>query len=187
VEALGRWDAIPATVTVWLPPPRVRAHARRCGNGSSTVERVGTGRRLTYSCTPYGPTSATPSSLSEDITAVRCPCTHEDATVRVQDMPWWPDCCKDRLGGRLLYSVAHHAPSRSSIARRACDSLLPWSIKGGRTPLPQGDRRPRYTTHDTRTTEPNTRQVALALQFSHNIFSHYTRDLEAPLPLPPCL
>jgi hypothetical protein len=77
VEALGRWDAIPATVTVWLPPPRVQAHARRCSNDSSTMEHIGTGRRFTYSCTPYGPTSAAPSSLSEDITAIRRPSTLE--------------------------------------------------------------------------------------------------------------
>jgi hypothetical protein len=28
---------------------------------------------------------------------------------------------------------------------------------------------------------------ALSLQLSHNISSHYIRDLEATLPLPPCL
>jgi hypothetical protein len=72
-EALGRWNAIPAAVTAWPPSPRVQAHARRCSNNSSTVKRVGTGRRLTCSCTPYGPTSAAPPSLSEDITTIRRP------------------------------------------------------------------------------------------------------------------
>jgi hypothetical protein len=57
--------------------PRVRAHARRCSNNSSTVKRVGKGRRFTYSCAPYGPTLAPPSSLSEDISTIRRPSTLE--------------------------------------------------------------------------------------------------------------
>jgi hypothetical protein len=57
--------------------PRVQVHARRCSSGSSTVERVGKGRHFTYSCTPYGPTSAAPSSLSKDITTIRRPSTLE--------------------------------------------------------------------------------------------------------------
>jgi hypothetical protein len=71
----------------WLPPSRVRTHAGRYGNSTSAVEHAGTGRRPTCHCAPYGPTSATPSSPSEDITAVRCPSTLEAATVRVQDTP----------------------------------------------------------------------------------------------------
>jgi hypothetical protein len=39
--------------------------------------------------------------------------------------------------------------------------------------------------HNTR--QNNTIHQALVLQFFHNIFSHFTRDLEATLPLPPCL
>jgi hypothetical protein len=55
------------------PPPCVQAHARRCSNNSGTAKRMRTGRRFNYPCTPYGPTSAAPSSPSEDITAIRCP------------------------------------------------------------------------------------------------------------------
>jgi hypothetical protein len=58
-------------------PARAQAHARRCSNNSSTVKRIGKGRRLTYSCTLYGPTSAPPSTLSEDIATIRRPSTLE--------------------------------------------------------------------------------------------------------------
>jgi hypothetical protein len=77
VEALGRWIAIPATVTTWLPYPHVQEHAWRCSNNSSPVKRVGKARRSVYPCTPYEPASAPPSSLSEDITAIRCSPTLE--------------------------------------------------------------------------------------------------------------
>jgi hypothetical protein len=51
------------------------------------VKRVGTGRRLTYSCTPYGPTSAAPSSLSEDITNLRHPSTLESPLFGYKVIP----------------------------------------------------------------------------------------------------
>jgi hypothetical protein len=57
--------------------PRVQAHTRRCSNNSSTVKHVGKGRRSTYSYTPHGPTSAPPSSLSEDIATIHRPSTLE--------------------------------------------------------------------------------------------------------------
>jgi hypothetical protein len=74
-------------LAAWLLSPRVQACAGRCGNNSSAVERAGTGSRLTCHSALYGLTSATPSSLPEDITAVRRPSTLEAATVRVQDTP----------------------------------------------------------------------------------------------------
>jgi hypothetical protein len=77
VEALGRWIAIPATVTAWPPYPRVQAHAGPCSNHSDTVKRVGKERRSAYPCTPYKLASAPPSSLPEDITAIRCSPTLE--------------------------------------------------------------------------------------------------------------
>jgi hypothetical protein len=69
------------------PVGRHPCHAGRCGNNSSTVGRAGMGRRLTCHCAPYGPTSAAPSSPSEDIAVVRCSSTLEAATVRVRDTP----------------------------------------------------------------------------------------------------
>jgi hypothetical protein len=72
---------------IWWPPPRVQPHAGHCGNSSGAMEHAGMGRRHTRHCTPYGSTSATPSSPPGDITTVRCTPTLEATTVRVQDMP----------------------------------------------------------------------------------------------------
>jgi hypothetical protein len=52
----------------------------------------------------------------------------------------------------------------------------PWSIKGEASPQPRGERR-----------EFKATPCALTLLLSHDIFSHRSRDLEATLPLPPCL
>jgi predicted dienelactone hydrolase len=41
------------------------------------LQHCETGRRFTYSCTPYGPASAAPSSPSENITTLRRPSTLE--------------------------------------------------------------------------------------------------------------
>jgi hypothetical protein len=68
-------------------PRAYKLHSGRCGNGSGAAERTGTGRRLVCHHAPYGPTSAAPSSLSEDITAIHRPSTLESATVRVRDRP----------------------------------------------------------------------------------------------------
>jgi hypothetical protein len=82
--------------------PRVQAHARRCSNDSSTMKRVGKGRRLTYSCAPYRPTSAPPSSLSEDIAIICRPSTLEPP-----------------LFG---YKVGHHGKTAARIVRTAAHS-----------------------------------------------------------------
>jgi hypothetical protein len=50
--------------------------------------------------------------------------------------------------------------------------------------MPQGTDDDGHTQQNTTRDKPH---HTLALQFSHNIFSHYTRDLEATLPLPPRL
>jgi hypothetical protein len=99
--------------TAWLLPPRVRAHVGHCGNNSSTVERAGTGRHLTCHCASYGPMSATPSSLSEGITAVRCPSPSKPLLFGYKIRH------DDRIAARIAradaYStnIAHHAPSYS--------------------------------------------------------------------------
>jgi hypothetical protein len=179
VEALGRWTAIPATVTAWPPYPRVQAHAGRCSNHSTTVKHIGKEGRSARPCTPYQPSSAPPSKPIGGRHHQLLPSYPRTATVRVRSRPSWPDRCEDRSDGRPLYSIARRAPPRSWIARRACNSLPPWPIKGEASPQPRGEdeggqRRTLHTPH-------------LHFSFSHNIFSHSSRDLEATLPLPPCL
>jgi hypothetical protein len=101
VEALGRWIAIPATVTAWPLYPRVQAHAWRCSNNLNTVERVGKGRRSTYSCAPYRPASAPPSSLSEDTTAIRCSPTLEPPLFGYKIGH------DDQIAARIVRTAAH--------------------------------------------------------------------------------
>jgi hypothetical protein len=45
----------------------------------------------------------------------------------------------DHPDGRPLYTVARRAPTRSQVARRACNSPPPWPIKGEASPQPRGD------------------------------------------------
>jgi hypothetical protein len=62
----------------------------------------------------------------------------------------------------LPHSTSHSLTKL--IARHACDSLSPWSIKGGRTPLPQGTGTEDGTQTRHNTTRDRLRH-ALALQF----------------------
>jgi hypothetical protein len=101
VEALGGRNAIPATVTAWQPSPCAQAHARRCSNNSGTVKHIGTRRRFTYPCTPYGPTSAALSSLSKDITAIRCPPTLEPPLLGYKIGH------DGRIDARIVWTTAH--------------------------------------------------------------------------------
>jgi hypothetical protein len=45
----------------------------------------------------------------------------------------------DHPDDRPLYTVARRAPTRSQVARRACNSPPPWPIKGEASPQPRGD------------------------------------------------
>jgi hypothetical protein len=101
VEALGRWTAIPATVTAWPPYPRVQEHAWRCSNNSNSVKHVGKERRSAYSCTPYEPASAPPSSLSKDITAIRCSPTLEPPLFGYKMGH------DDQIAARIVRTAAH--------------------------------------------------------------------------------
>jgi hypothetical protein len=101
VEALGRWTAIPATLTAWPPYPRVQAHAGPCSGDSSPVKRVGKERRSAYSLTPYRPASAPPSSLSEDITAIRCSPTLEPPLFGYKSGH------DDQIAARIAQTAAH--------------------------------------------------------------------------------
>jgi hypothetical protein len=85
VIALGRRDAIPATVGPVRPPPCSQHHAGHCYNHSGAVRHVGTGRRHACHCILYGSSSTASSSPSEDATVNHCAPTLEAATVRVQD------------------------------------------------------------------------------------------------------
>jgi hypothetical protein len=101
VEALGWWTTIPATVTAWPPYPRVQEHAWGCSNDSSPVKRVGKERRSAYSCTPYKPASAPPSSLSEDIAAIHCSPTLEPPLFGYKSGH------NDQIAARIARTAAH--------------------------------------------------------------------------------
>jgi hypothetical protein len=84
---LGQRDAIPATVGPVRLPPCLRHHTGHFYNNSIAVGRTGTGRRHACHCIPYGSSSTSSSSPSEDAMVNHYARTLEAATVRVQDTP----------------------------------------------------------------------------------------------------
>jgi hypothetical protein len=81
---------------------------------------------------------------------------------RVMYFPEFPN------NGRPLYTVARRAPTRSQVARRACNSPPPWPIKGEASPQPRGTG----GRSGEEQAQLNTTHRALTLLFSHNISSH---------------
>jgi hypothetical protein len=84
VEALGQWNAIPATANGMAAAP---ARTNHTPDAVATALALWSVRERDAALPATVPTSATLSSLSKDITAIRCPSTLKAATIRVQDKP----------------------------------------------------------------------------------------------------
>jgi hypothetical protein len=129
------------------PSAPLQRHAVHCCNHSDVVEHAGTGRRHACYCTPYGSPPTAPSSPPGDAPVNHHASTLEAAPVQAQGAPRRHDWSKIRHDDRQLPDTVRHTITRSEIVRHACKSPSPWSIKGRRSPSPQGTR------HQTRDNE----------------------------------